>query len=58
MEGFVSVREGFFDRLENFLHPSEGDLFPAGNRLLRGDVTTAPGALDRTPSPQGEMIDG
>ena len=57
MESLVTVREGFPDRLKDFFHSSEGDLFTTGNGLLRWDITAAPRALNRATSAQGEMID-
>ena len=58
VEGLIPIRDCFSYGLEDFLHPSEGYLFSTSNRLLRWDITTAPGALDRAAPAQGEVIDG
>ena len=58
VKGLVPIGNRFFDRLENFLHPSEGHLFSAGHRLLGRNVAAAPRALGGAAPAHGEMIKG
>ena len=58
VKGFIPMTNGFPDRLKNLFDPPEDDLCSAGDRFLGADATAAPGALDRTASAHGEMIDG
>ncbi len=58
MKGLVPIREGLLDRLNDFLHSSEGNLFSTRDRLLGWDVTAAPRTLDRATPAYQEVIDG
>src|SRR4030042_5451977 len=57
MECLITIRDGFFNGLKNTLHASKGNFFSARDGHQRGTTAAAPGALDRTSSPHGEMID-
>jgi hypothetical protein len=58
VEGFIPIGERLLDRLEDLLDPPKGDLLSASDRHLGRDVSTTPGAPDRTTSAYGEVIDG
>lgn len=58
VEGFISIGERFPDRLEHFLHTSKSDFPSASDRDLGRNISTAPGALNRTPPSYGKVIDG
>ena len=58
VEGLIPIRECFPNGLKHTLHPSKGHFFSTRDCLQRHTPAAAPGALSRTSSAHGKMIDG
>jgi hypothetical protein len=56
MKGFIPVKDRFLDRPDDLLYSSKGHFFSAGGCRLTGNISAAPGALNRTASAHGEMV--
>jgi hypothetical protein len=58
MEGLITIRDSFFNGLEDTFHVSKGHLFSTRDGLDGGTTTPTPGTLNRASSAHSEIIDG